>query len=194
MKCVVIASLIAGAAAFAPAQNAARTSVAVNASPLAGEVGALAPLGFFDPLNLTNDGDKEVFDNLRFVELKHGRVAMLAVVGYLSTKAGLRIPGYEDVPSGFAAFKEMPTSAWLWFALSVTCLEIVMRDATGENEFPGDFRNGAIDFGWDKFDAKAKINKRTIELNNGRAAQMGILGIMVHEYLGNLNAIAPFSN
>merc|ERR1712129_682653 len=60
----------------------------------------------------------------------------------------------------------------------------VMKDVTGESEFPGDFRNGALDFGWDTFDEETKLSKRGIELNNGRAAIMGILGLMVHEKLG----------
>ena len=34
----------------------------------------------------------------------------------------------------------------------------------------------------------------TIELNQGRAAQMGILGLMVHEKLGNVDAILPLAN
>ena len=51
-------------------------------------------------------------------------------------------------------------------------------------EFPGDFRNEAIDFGWDTFDEETQTNKRAIELNQGRAAQMGILALMVHEQLG----------
>ena len=41
-----------------------------------------------------------------------------------------------------------------------------------------------IDFGWDSFDEETKIRKRTLEINQGRAAQMGILAIMVHEKLG----------
>lgn len=51
-------------------------------------------------------------------------------------------------------------------------MEMVNRDAFGKAEFIGDFRNGALDFGWDKFDEKTKMRKRSIELNNGRAAQM----------------------
>jgi hypothetical protein len=58
-----------------------------------------------------------------------------------------------------------------------------MKDVTGDSEFPGDFRNGALDFGWDTFDEETKLSKRAIELNNGRAAQMGILALMVHEKL-----------
>ena len=37
--------------------------------------------------------------------------------------------------------------------------------------------------GWDTFSDETKLRKRAIELNNGRAAQMGILALMVHEKL-----------
>jgi hypothetical protein len=43
----------------------------------------------------------------------------------------------------------------------------------------------------DKQTDEWKKNKRAIELNNGRAAQMGIAGIMVHELMGNLGDILP---
>jgi hypothetical protein len=191
MKSVIIASLIASAAAFAPAQTA-RSSVATNMA-FENEVGAQAPLGFFDPLGLVSDGDQEKFDRLRTVEIKHGRISMLAVVGYLVQEAGIRLPGaidysgktFASIPNGFAAFKEIPAGGLVQLLFFVGVLESsVMRDITGESEFPGDFRNGAIDFGWDSFDAETQTSKRAIELNQGRAAQMGILGLMVHEQLG----------
>jgi hypothetical protein len=47
----------------------------------------------------------------------------------------------------------------------------------------GDFRNDFFDLGWDKFSPEEQERKRAIELNNGRAAQMGILALMVHEKL-----------
>jgi hypothetical protein len=56
-----------------------------------------------------------------------------------------------------------------------------MQDVQGTGEFVGDFRNGYIDFGWDDFDEEEKLTKRAVELNNGRAAMAGILGLMVHE-------------
>ena len=43
----------------------------------------------------------------------------------------------------------------------------------------GDFRNGAFDLGWDVFTPEEQERKRTIELNQGRAAMMGILALMV---------------
>lgn len=36
-----------------------------------------------------------------------------------------------------------------------------------------------------KWSARKQRSKFSIELNNGRAAQMGILGLMVHEKLNN---------
>lgn len=43
----------------------------------ASEVGAQPPLGLWDPLGLLKEADQDRFDRLRFVELKHGRIAML---------------------------------------------------------------------------------------------------------------------
>eukprot|EP00956_Cyclotella_meneghiniana_P023441 scaffold45662_cov73-Cyclotella_meneghiniana.AAC.6 len=192
MKSVIIASLIASAAAFAPAQvGRSSTSVALDIS---GELGAQAPLGAFDPLNIMGDADQAKFDTWREIEIVHGRVAMLAVSGYLTTAAGIRFPGAEDVPGGFAAVNWLMSTdeghlilpqMWTTFLVAT----IINRDAsevTGvKPAFPGDYRNGKLDFGWDKFDDKTKQRKRAIELNNGRAAQMGILGLMVHDIMGN---------
>ena len=194
MKFAILASLIATAAAFAPAKDAARvTSVATNMA-FESDFGATAPLGFFDPLGLVEDGDQEKFDRLRYVEIKHGRISMLAVAGYLTTEAGIRLPGdisydgttFADIPGGFDALGAMPFGGVVQILAFIFWAEYVfMKSIPGTgNEHIGDFRNGAIDFGWDKFDDETKLKKRTIELNQGRAAQMGILAIMVHEKLG----------
>lgn len=45
------------------------------------ELGVQAPVGFFDPLKLSADGDVANFKRRRAVELKHGRVCMLATLG-----------------------------------------------------------------------------------------------------------------
>ena len=190
MKSAIFASLLATAAAFAPASQKA-SSTALKA--FEDELGAQPPLGFFDPLGLVADGDQEKFDRLRYVEIKHGRISMLAVVGYLVQEAGVRLPGdidysgtsFASIPNGFAAFKAIPAGGLVQLLFFVGVLEAsVMRDLTGEAEFVGDFRNGAIDFGWDTFDEETQLKKRGIELNQGRAAMMGILALMVHEQLG----------
>jgi hypothetical protein len=187
------------AAAFAPAKNSARTSVAANMA-FENEVGAQPPLGFFDPLGLVADGDQEKFDRLRYVELKHGRICMLGVVGYLVTAAGIRLPGdlnysgtkFADIGYGWEGSYEIGVPGALQVFLFVGALELaVMKDVTGNAEFPGDFRNGALDFGWDSFDEETKLQKRAVELNQGRAAQMGMLGLMVHDKLGNVEDLLP---
>ena len=72
MKTSIFASLLASAAAFAPASQKASSSAL---SAFADELGAQPPLGFYDPLGLVSDGDQETFDRLRYVEVKHGRVS-----------------------------------------------------------------------------------------------------------------------
>lgn len=195
MKTAVIASLIASAAAFAPASQKG-SSTALNAD-LSNELGAMTPLGFFDPLGIVKDGDKANFDRLRWVELKHGRVAMLGVVGYLVTYAGVRFPGAEDIPAGWAAWQALPAGVLVQMAFTWGVMEAFNRDASDihedapGSEFPGDFRNGFLDFGWNGQSDDWKMRKRTIELNQGRAAQMGMLGLMVHDKLGNVGDVLP---
>jgi hypothetical protein len=190
MKSVILACLIASTSAFFTKKPAAK--VVVKPLTFEDELGAQPPLGFYDPLGLVAGGDQAKFDRLRYVEIKHGRISMLAVVGYLVAEAGVRLPGnidyagttFASIPNGFGALDAISGAGLAQIFAFVGFLELaVMKDITG-GEFPGDFRNGALDFGWDTFDEETKLSKRAIELNQGRAAQMGILALMVHEKLG----------
>ena len=87
----------------------------VNVFILIQEIGAQPPLGFFDPLGLLKTADQERFDQLRAYEVKHGRVAMLAVLGHILTTAGWRANGeiafgvpFSSIKSGLAAFDTIP--------------------------------------------------------------------------------------
>jgi len=192
MKSFLLASLLASAAAFAPAP-AARTATSLAA--FESELGSQPPLGFFDPLGLLDEAGQTRFNRLRYVEIKHGRICQLAFLGNIVPRV-FQFPGNLDMdgdafssfPVGQAALfgpDAIPTDGKLQMLFFVGFLELfIMKDVTGENDFVGDFRNGSLDFGWDNFDEETKLQKRGIELNNGRAAMMGVLGLMVHEQLG----------
>ena len=191
MKTACLLALAGSAAAFAPAPIAQQSSTALSAD-FSKELGAQMPLGFFDPLGFLKDADQNKFDGLRHRELKHGRVSMLAVVGYLTTASGYRFPTMpEDVPAGLGAFHALSQSQdgksiLVQMAAFFVLAEIVNRPATWagiEGEFVGDYRNG-FDFGWDAKSDAWKAKRRAIELNNGRAAMMGIWGLVIHEVMG----------
>jgi hypothetical protein len=196
MKLAVLATLAASAAAFAPVQTG-KASTSLRA--FEGELGAQPPIGFFDPLGLLDSADQERFDRLRYVEVKHGRIAQLAFLGNIITRAGAHFGGdidysghsFDSFPNGWAAIygpDAIPVKGALQIFSFIGLLEIaVMKDMAGfGNEFPGDLRNGTFKSGWNKFDEETKLKKRAIELNNGRAAMMGILGLMMHEQLGGV--------
>lgn len=79
------------ASAFVPSGPFVGSRVASVARPASSSlsmvaadmVGASAPLGFFDPMGFSK-GPEERLNAYREAELKHGRTAMLAVVGFLT--------------------------------------------------------------------------------------------------------------
>jgi len=119
----------APAATAAPAAMAApaATMEAVATMDCTQQVGAMAPLMFYDPLGLlgeepTQYDDFANFDNLRYIELKHGRVAMLATVGYVVVDLGARFPGAENIPNGFAAIDQVPGMVWAQLTATVLAM------------------------------------------------------------------------
>lgn len=136
----------------------------------AGQVGALPPIGYFDPLNLCPKGDRLRFQRFREAELKHGRVAMLASVGLLVPHY-ITFPGYEKVPNGVAAISTAPAS-YGWFVLLALAgfmeLFVWTSDPGGE---AGDYGDP---LGVNMYDA----DMRNKELSNGRVAMITTLGIL----------------
>ena len=193
---VLIASLI-GAAAFSPVRSARSSALKMS---FESEIGAQPPLGFWDPLGLLNDADQAKFDRLRLVETKHGRIAQLAILGHLVTTAGYRLPtsltpGYDltNTKAGLAALSDLPPEAIFGTLLTVALIEGGYAARKDEIEAVQIEKSG-----WDEETVNKKL---AIELNNGRAAQMGILALMVHEKLNNdpyvintlLGAPVPFN-
>lgn len=78
----------------------------------------IRPTGFFDPAGLSKSASPDTFAQYRASEIKHGRVAMLAVVGYVFQEV-YRFPGevapgvkFADVPNGVAALSAIPALGW----------------------------------------------------------------------------------
>jgi len=187
MKLAITALLVGSAAAFAPvAQKSSSTSLQMSFED---ELGVQAPLGFFDPLGLLNDADQERFERLRTVEIKHGRICQLAFVGYLTTWSGIRLPGnlgdvpMADIPGGHEAVFKVPFLG----LVQILCFAGAMETAgwkQAEGSFPGDFSASPFPVGFlGNPSEEEQLSLRAKELNQGRAAQMGILGLMVHEQL-----------
>merc|ERR1719181_20898 len=105
------ALLVASCSAFAPsARQQARTSLQMSDG-----LGVLPPLGLWDPLGLAEDTAS--FPRRRAVEIKHGRISMIAFVGMLVQELGITFPGYidldhtvafSDIGTGFEALTKIP--------------------------------------------------------------------------------------
>ena len=62
-------------------------------------LGALAPLGFWDPLGLADDTDG--FTRRRAVEIKHGRICMIAFLGMAVQELGWSVGGNLDLAGNY---------------------------------------------------------------------------------------------
>jgi hypothetical protein len=146
------------------------------------EIGVLPPVGYWDPLGLASDSDAAVFARRRAVELKHGRVAMLAVTGYLVQEV-LRFPGsidldgtsFQSIPNGIAALSAVPAFGWFQIFASIGYWEVY-----GWKQNPaGDI--GDFGFGGENLTAEEKVVQRTKEIQNGRLAMLGIMELLTHD-------------
>jgi len=183
-KIATLAALVASASAFVPSAPVAGVAKASSSLKMGfeDEIGAQAPLGFWDPLGLCSE---EKFERYREVEMKHGRIAQLAILGHLVTTAGVRLPfdytlegdSYSKIPTGIAALTALPALGLAQVVAFIGLIEFGY--AARKDDIEAAQLAAAEEAGLD-------INQKiAIELNNGRAAQMGILGLMVHEMLDN---------
>lgn len=144
-------------------------------------------------LGLLKNADEERFDRLRTVEIKHGRIAMLATLGHITTTAGIHLPGeiafgkpFSSIANGFAALdfdgpNAIPQAGICQLIIAIGAADLAFTNYA-KPEVEAACEAQMDKFGWSD---EKKDSKRAIELNNGRAAQMGILALMVHEKLNN---------
>mmetsp|Transcript_15486 Transcript_15486/g.18003 ORF Transcript_15486/g.18003 Transcript_15486/m.18003 type:complete len:198 (+) Transcript_15486:106-699(+) len=183
MKTAILAALVTSAAAFAPAQTG-KASSALQESVFDNYVGAVDFRGKemkWDPLNLSETYSP--FQGFfREAELRHGRTAMLAVVGFIATDF-VRIPGeaysFETISKTADAHDLLFASGPMYNLLFwIGLFDLVITAPAIQAMSNGDREAG--DFGWTKFAPtdKAKFDKkRESELMNGRLAMMAVGGI-----------------
>merc|ERR1711953_1400964 len=158
-----------------------------------GLLGDQPPLGFWDPAGFTKDGDLEKFKRRREVEIKHGRVCMLATIGYMVPEY-VKLPGYlspsmevkfEDVPNGLGALSKVPVAGWAQIFAFVGAIELGYNKQTGE---PGNYGKGFLGLGSVGVsasieDPEVRSKKLSAELANGRLAMVAIIGMFFQDGL-----------
>jgi len=163
--------------------------------------GVLAPMGFFDPLGFCS-ADDVTEGKIRFyreVELKHGRVGMLAALGFVVGENFHPLFGGDiDVPA-YLAFQQTPLQTF-WPAVvvaiaipevfSVFSFETPALFAAGDKKagMPWEIRSDheAGDLGFDPLSLKptdpAELKEmQTKELQNGRLAMIAAAGMIAQE-------------
>merc|ERR1719327_777323 len=135
----------------------------------------------FDPLGL--GADEASLYRRRCVEIKHGRVCMVAFLGMtvgpndlispshalLSPSLGLH---FDDIPGGIAAINAVPAAGWAQIIALVGAHELTInkQDYT---KVPGE--NPAF-LGFKPDDPAVFKEKQLKELKNGRLAMIAVLG------------------
>jgi len=192
---------------------AARQSVALNAEKsqalpfmnrpplldgsMAGDVG-------FDPLGLSNIDDVGIdLYWLREAEIKHGRVAMLAVAGFLQVECFGPAPGCEAATAKCQtdAFWQIWNSHPQYIAaglIGITMIEFVSGIATTSGRESGDRAPG--DFGLDPlgYMQGPKAEKlKAQEVANGRLAMWAASGLIMQgcaNHMGGVEAMTSSLN
>ena len=145
-------------------------------------------MGFWDPAGFTADGSTENFARRRQTELKHGRISMLATMGYITPEITGKLPGYlspsaglkfADVPNGLAAISKVPAAGWGQILAYMAFCEVSQDQSAGTPAAAGDFGFKVLTAS----DPEAKKTKLAAELANGRLAMMAIIGMFFQDGL-----------
>jgi hypothetical protein len=197
-------ALLGSAAAFAPSTSSTKSS---SLKAFAGEdmPGSLAPMGFFDPVGFAERAGELELKRYREAEITHGRVAMLAVVGFL---VGEKVEGSSflfDSQVGGPAIShlaQIPPAFFVVLTAFIGAAEL-KRASIGWEE-PGaetlftlrdEYTPG--DIGFDPIGLKPDNAKdfkiiQTKELQNGRLAMLAVAGFVAQELVDGKGILEHF--
>mmetsp|Transcript_36355 Transcript_36355/g.85287 ORF Transcript_36355/g.85287 Transcript_36355/m.85287 type:complete len:694 (+) Transcript_36355:110-2191(+) len=160
------------------------------------ELGACPPLGYWDPFGMMAFQDEAKFRKNRELELKHGRICMVATIGmvvpdlfgrfpgYLSPSAGIK---FEDVPSSIYAIYKVPVEGWLQIFAVAGLLE------AKNLYFPTNYGYPPFLGSVNKLDAASKQKKLLAEINNGRLAMMAMAAMVAQNGVTGQSLVEQFS-
>lgn len=229
-KSLALLSAVGGASAFVSrsGHKAATSQLSESKADLEKLAKDLNPVvGYFDPLMLAEtsfwgQSNEATIGFLRQAEIKHGRVAMAAFVGYVvqsnfvapypQSLSGAMAPGTDLTPE--AQWDESDVNARLQILFVIGLLEI--WDEMGGGIKPHYMRGGqpgkypsfekfrdtihpVLDLydpaGFSKNMSEEKRQKRLLaEINNGRLAMIGIMGFLAADKVpGSVPAIEGIS-
>jgi hypothetical protein len=189
MKAPIFASLIASAAAFVPAQVGQKSSVSMSAAmeKMYGSIDLRGKEFKFDPLKLS-----ETYEPLlpwfRESEIRHGRTAMLAVVGFI-VEDFVRLPGdiysFSSIPKTIDAHDVLMDKGpmgqlLLWIGL----WDLIVTGPAAAAAMKGEREPG--DFAWTTMAPKDEAQlqkKKDSEMLNGRLAMIACGGIATQSVL-----------
>lgn len=161
MKFAVFASILAAASAFTLPSVSTRSNTVLSETKadlesLAKELNPV--VGFYDPLNLAEaefwgTSNEATIGFLRHAEIKHGRVAMFAFVGYIAHANGFKFPWAMQMDGTPFPSETNPPALWdaisdsaKWQIFSVIAfLEFWSELSTSQNKHymaggrPGDY-------------------------------------------------------
>jgi len=159
--------------------------------------GILAPVGFFDPLGFAVKADENMIRKYREAELTHGRIAMIATLGFFTGEAVQGItPLFDGKVKGAAITQigQVPAGFWITFTVAAFAIEtlrvqrMIYDPVTCPPELKGKYRPDYIpgDLGFDPLglkpeDPEAFKEKQTKELQNGRLAMLAASGFLAQE-------------
>ena len=186
-RALVLAALATRVAAFvAPIAPAAVSSSALRSTTVG--VGPETGNVVFDPAGFTKIASPTTMKWFRASELKHGRVAMLANVGWVVQSLGYGTIKFP-LESGLAPLSKVPleANAQLWnMASGMGFLQIIftagaielVTESTVKPHYMSSGGNGYIDiFGYSK-SGEDFTDLQNQELKNGRLAMIGIAGFV----------------